>query len=52
MSSVVCFTKGYHLFSDESAYYAFNLTDSGISARTGGSGTITRVVQLKQRVLS
>lgn len=46
-SSVMCFSNGLHLFSDESAWYAFNLTDSGISARTGGSGAITNVVGIK-----
>lgn len=49
MSSVMCFSNGYYLFSDESAYYAFNLTNSGISARTGGSGVITNVVGIKSR---
>lgn len=49
LSSVLCYTKGYHLFSDESAWYAFNFTNSGISAKTGGSGTITKVVGIKTR---
>lgn len=51
MSSVMCFSNGYYLFSDESAWYAFNLTDSGISARTGGSGVITNVVGIKSNSL-
>lgn len=49
LSSVLCYTKGAHLFSDESAWYAFNFTNSGISAKTGGSGTITKVVGIKTR---
>lgn len=47
LSSTVCYSYGAHLFSDESAWYAFNLYESGISARTGGSGVITRVLGLK-----
>ena len=47
MSSTVCYSYGAHLFSDESAWYAFNLYESGISACTGGSGVITRVLGLK-----
>lgn len=49
LSSVLCYTKGEHLFSDESTWYAFNFTNSGISAKTGGSGTITKVVGIKTR---
>lgn len=49
LSSVLCYTKGDHLFSDESAWYAFNFTNSGISAKTGGSGSITKVVGIKTR---
>ena len=49
LSAVLCYTKGYHLFSDESAWYAFNFTNSGISAKTGGSGAITKVVGIKTR---
>lgn len=47
LSSTVCYSYGAHLFSDESYWYAFNLYESGISAKTGGSGVITRVLGLK-----
>lgn len=47
LSSTVCYSWGYHLFSDESHWYAFSLYDTGISAKTGGSGVITRVVGFK-----
>lgn len=47
LSSTVCYSYGAHLFSDESRWYAFNLYESGISAKTGGSGVITRVLGLK-----
>ena len=47
LSSTVCYSYGAHLFSDESYWYAFNLYESGISAKTGGSGVITRVSGLK-----
>nr|DAF36199.1 MAG TPA: protein of unknown function DUF859 [Caudoviricetes sp.] len=47
LSSTVCYSWGYHLFSDESHWYAFSLDGNGISAKTGGSGVITRVVGFK-----
>lgn len=49
VSSTVCYSWGYHLFSDESHWYAFSLDGNGISAKTGGSGVITRVVGIKTR---
>lgn len=47
LSSTLCYSWGSHLFSDESHWYAFSLYDTGISAKTGGSGVITRVVGFK-----
>ncbi len=46
-SSTAVFSYGAHLFSDESNWYAFNMSAAGISAKTGGDGVITRVIALK-----